>query len=87
MKSSFLKHSNVWRENPTFFESLPSPLQILTRTPKSWALIILFYCVYYTCLAAFWYGMLQLFFLTLRFDEPKYKLEAREENEEQFRAA
>lgn len=49
--------------------------EIFTRTPKSWFLITLFYIVYYTCLAAFWYGMLQLFFMTLPLEKPKYLLE------------
>jgi len=34
---------------------------ILTRTPKSWALIILFYCIYYSCLAAFWLACMKIF--------------------------
>ena len=36
---------------------------ILSRTPKSWALITIFYCIYYSCLAAFWYVCLLIFFL------------------------
>jgi sodium/potassium-transporting ATPase subunit beta len=50
----------------------PETGKVLSRTPKSWFLITLFYCVYYSVLAAFWYGMLQLFFLTLPLDQPKY---------------
>merc|ERR1712001_456737 len=38
---------------------------ILSRTPKSWALITIFYCIYYSCLAAFWYVCLLIFFSTL----------------------
>lgn len=34
---------------------------ILTRTPASWAKIGLFYFVYYTCLAAFFAGLLSVF--------------------------
>lgn len=49
--------------------------EFFTRTPKSWFLITLFYCIYYCCLAAFWYGMLQLFFITLPLDRPKYELD------------
>ena len=49
--------------------------EFFTRTPKSWALITIFYLIYYTCLAAFWYGMLQLFFMTVTLDQPKYLLE------------
>jgi len=50
--------------------------EILTRTPKSWALIFIFYVIYYSLLACFWYGMLQLFFLTVPTDNPKYELDA-----------
>jgi len=50
--------------------------EILTRTPKSWALIFIFYVIYYSLLACFWYGMLQLFFLTVPTDNPKYQLGA-----------
>ena len=48
--------------------------EVFTRTPKSWFLITLFYCIYYSCLAAFWYGMLQIFFIFLPDDQPKYIL-------------
>jgi len=34
---------------------------IFTRTPASWAKIGLFYCVYYSCLAGFFAGMLTIF--------------------------
>lgn len=43
----------------------PETGEILTRTPLSWIKIFVFYCVYYTCLAAFWAACLQIFFLTL----------------------
>jgi len=46
--------------------------EILTRTPKSWALIFIFYVIYYSLLAGFWYGMLQLFMLSVPVTEPKY---------------
>lgn len=49
--------------------------EFFTRTPKSWLLITIFYTIYYCCLAAFWYGMLQLFFMTMPLDKPKYQLE------------
>jgi len=35
--------------------------QIFTRTPESWAKIGLFYFVYYSCLAAFFAGLLSVF--------------------------
>ena len=38
---------------------------VLSRTPKSWALITIFYTIYYSCLAAFWYVCLLIFFQTL----------------------
>jgi len=38
---------------------------VLSRTPKSWALITIFYTIYYSCLAAFWYVCLLIFFSTL----------------------
>lgn len=47
--------------------------EILTRTPKSWLLITIFYIIYYTLLASFWYAMLRLFFLTVPDDHPKYQ--------------
>ena len=40
----------------------PETGTILSRTPKSWALITIFYLIYYTFLAAFWSLMM---FLTL----------------------
>ena len=42
---------------------------ILTRTPKSWGLIILFYCIYYSCLAAFWLACMKIF-LTIQIQDP-----------------
>merc|ERR1711878_7572 len=35
---------------------------IIGRTPKSWALITIFYIIYYSCLAAFWVLCLYIFF-------------------------
>ena len=43
----------------------PDTGAILSRTPKSWALITIFYTIYYSCLAAFWYVCLLIFFSTL----------------------
>ena len=50
---------------------------ILSRTPKSWALITIFYTIYYSCLAAFWYACLLIFFTTLpaATDGPKWQQE------------
>lgn len=62
-------------ESIRYFLYDPEKGEFFTRTPKSWLLIIIFYCIYYTLLACFWYGMLQLFFITLPLDKPKYMLE------------
>jgi len=43
----------------------PETGEVLTRTPKSWALITVFYIIYYTCLAGFWAAMLTIFLQTL----------------------
>jgi len=50
---------------------------ILSRTPKSWALITIFYTIYYSCLAAFWYVCLIIFFTTLpaKMEGPKWQQE------------
>jgi len=50
---------------------------ILSRTPKSWLLITIFYTIYYSCLAAFWYVCLLIFFQTLpeQVDGPKWQQE------------
>jgi sodium/potassium-transporting ATPase subunit beta len=48
---------------------------ILTRTPKSWFLIFIFYCIFYSCLAGFWYGLLNVFFIFLPHEQPKYILQ------------
>jgi len=47
--------------------------EVFTRTPKSWALIIIFYAIYYTCLAAFWAAMLTIFFTTIDENVPKWQ--------------
>jgi len=51
----------VGAEKYTYILYDPKNGTILTRTPKSWALIILFYCVYYSCLAAFWTACMTIF--------------------------
>jgi len=49
----------------------------LSRTPLSWLKITVFYTIYYSCLAAFWYVCLLIFFQTLpvAYDGPKWTLE------------
>jgi len=47
--------------------------EVFTRTPKSWALIFVFYVIYYCCLAAFWAAMLTVFFTTLPEGMPKWQ--------------
>lgn len=51
----------------------PDKGEYFTRTPKSWGLITLFYCIYYTCLAGFWYGLLSLFLMTISPTQPYFK--------------
>jgi len=43
----------------------PETGEILTRTPLSWLKIIVFYIIYYSCLAGFWAACLCVFFLTI----------------------
>jgi len=50
----------------------PETGQILSRTPKSWALITVFYLIYYAFLACFWGLMLFVFFQTLDNSTPKW---------------
>jgi len=49
----------------------------LSRTPLSWLKITVFYTIYYSCLAAFWYVCLMIFFMTLPEVDmgPKWKLD------------
>jgi len=54
-----------------YFLYNPETGEILSRTPLSWAKIIIFYCIYYTCLAAFWIGCLHIFFLTVPEAHPR----------------
>lgn len=49
----------------------PETGEILSRTPKSWLLITVFYLIYYAFLAGFWAAMLNIFFLTLEDHQPK----------------
>jgi len=48
-------------EKYTYILYDPKNGTILTRTPKSWALIIIFYCIYYSCLAGFWAACMTIF--------------------------
>lgn len=52
----------------------PDTGEVLTRTPLSWVKIIVFYIIYYSCLAAFWIACLQVFFLTIPEQEPRWLL-------------
>jgi len=51
----------------------PETGEVFTRTPKSWALITVFYLIYYACLAAFWAMCLMVFLKTLPEGEPKWQ--------------
>lgn len=55
-----------------YFLYNPDTGAILSRTPMSWAKIILFYCVYYSLLACFWMACLNIFFLTLPEGQPRW---------------
>ena len=50
----------------------------LSRTPLSWLKITVFYTIYYSCLAAFWYTCLLIFFQTLPAEDlgPKWQMSA-----------
>jgi len=50
----------------------PDTGEVFTRTPKSWALITVFYLIYYSCLAAFWAMCLIVFLKTLPEGQPKW---------------
>jgi len=47
--------------------------KVMTRTPKSWALISGFYLIYYSFLAAFWALMFYVFWQTLPEGMPKWQ--------------
>jgi len=59
-----------------YFLYNPETGEILSRTPISWLKIIVFYCIYYSCLAAFWIGCLHIFFLTVPDAHPRWTLDA-----------
>jgi len=48
---------------------------IMGRTPTSWALITIFYIIYYACLGAFWLACLFVFFQTIDKDVPKWQMD------------
>lgn len=60
----------IGMEKYTYFLYDPKNGTVLSRTPKSWALIILFYCIYYSCLAGFWLACMKLF-LTIQIQNPE----------------
>ena len=51
----------------------PSTGAIMGRTPMSWALITVFYLIYYTLLAAFWTLCIFIFFQTIDEFQPRYR--------------
>jgi len=50
----------------------PDTGAIMGRTPKSWALITVFYLIYYTLLAAFWALCIFIFFQTIDDHQPRW---------------
>jgi sodium/potassium-transporting ATPase subunit beta len=46
--------------------------KFLGRTGKSWAQIIVFYIIFYICLAAFWMACLAIFLKTIDPATPRY---------------
>jgi len=62
-------------EKYTYMLYDPKNGTILTRTPKSWALIIIFYCIYYSCLAGFWAACMTIFLkIQINEHEPKWMM-------------
>jgi len=45
------------------------------RTCKSWALITIFYIIYYTCLLSFCFALYNVFLLTISYEKPTYTAE------------
>jgi len=52
----------------------PSKKELLGRTGGSWAKILIFYLIFYACLAAFWTVMLLIFYQTIDPHYPKWQL-------------
>merc|ERR1712045_827108 len=46
---------------------------IMGRTPMSWLLITVFYCIYYTCLAGFWALCLFIFYQFIEEHQPRWQ--------------
>jgi len=63
---------------PTFKEFLwnPGTKELLGRTAESWVKIVIFYIIFYICLASFFGFCLYIFHFTLEDGAPKWKLEA-----------
>lgn len=59
-------------EDATLRKFLWDDGKFLGRGAASWGLIILFYIIYYACLAAFWGCMLLVFFTTLEENKPAW---------------
>lgn len=53
----------------------PETGEILTRTPLSWLKITAFYIVYYSFLAGFWLGAMNVFLMTMPEGQPKWMLD------------
>jgi len=66
------KERHGW-EAFSFFMYDPDKGAYIGRTPKSWALITVFYLIYYTCLAAFWAACLMVFFQTIDDKVPRWE--------------
>jgi len=62
-------------ESLKYFIYDPDTGAVLSRTPASWAKIILFYSIYYSVLTVFWVACLQIFFKTLPDGRPKWLLD------------
>jgi sodium/potassium-transporting ATPase subunit beta len=74
--SGFVLGATAFRpEDQTLKKFLWNDGKFLGRGAKSWGLIIIFYIIYYACLALFWGAMLLVFFTTLEENSPKWKVD------------
>ncbi|XP_013773290.1 sodium/potassium-transporting ATPase subunit beta-like [Limulus polyphemus] len=64
-----------WESTKEFIWN-PRTGQFCGRTGASWAKITIFYIVYYACLVAFWTVMLMVFYVTVDYHQPKWKLDS-----------